>query len=100
MRLRAASRAAWRVQAHRSARAPVVGGAQSTRTACSPSAPIVVDLKSAIPIHDDDDTAFKSPPSHFKQAVAGAGLSDRVHYRERGETYAFEVSPARRQGLG
>lgn len=62
----------------------------------------------AIPIHYDDYPVFKSPLADFARAVADAGLSDRVEYLQRGETYEFrfdrpgrtvEVAPQPRQGL-
>lgn len=52
----------------------------------------IVDPRTAIPIHYNDYTAFKSPLEDFKKAVAGAGMEDRVHYLEHGDTYEFQVS--------
>ena len=51
----------------------------------------IVDPKTAIPIHYNDYTVFKSPLEDFKRAVAQAGLEDRVRYLAHGETYRFEV---------
>jgi L-ascorbate metabolism protein UlaG (beta-lactamase superfamily) len=51
----------------------------------------IVDPKTAIPIHYNDYTVFKSPLEDFKRAVAQAGLEDRVRYLAHGETYQFEV---------
>ncbi len=50
-----------------------------------------LDPRTAIPIHYNDYTAFKSPLEDFKKAVTEAGLEDRVHYLEHGDTYSFEV---------
>jgi L-ascorbate metabolism protein UlaG (beta-lactamase superfamily) len=47
--------------------------------------------RTAIPIHYNDYTVFKSPLDDFKRAVAEAGLEDRVHYLSHGDTYDFEV---------
>ncbi|MBX6315647.1 MAG: MBL fold metallo-hydrolase [Isosphaeraceae bacterium] len=55
----------------------------------------IINPKAAIPIHYDDYTVFKSPLADFRRAVEAAGLSDRVHYLDRGETYAFEVPASR-----
>ena len=51
----------------------------------------IMDPRTAIPIHYNDYTAFKSPLEDFKMAVRSAGLEDRVHYLEHGDTYGFEV---------
>ena len=51
----------------------------------------IVDPKTAVPIHFNDYTVFKSPLEDFKRAVAQAGLEDRVRYLAHGETYQFEV---------
>lgn len=51
----------------------------------------IVDPRTAIPIHYNDYTVFKSPLEDFKKAVAEAGLEDRVKYLAHGETYEFEV---------
>ena len=53
----------------------------------------IVQPRLAIPIHDDD-TAVTSPLSDFQEAVSEAGLSDRVHYLLRGDTFAFKTPPA------
>ena len=55
----------------------------------------ITNPKTALPIHYDDYEAFKSPLSDFQQAVAEAGLEDRVRYLVRGEDFEFEV-PERR----
>ena len=54
----------------------------------------LIQPRTAIPIHYNDYTAFKSPLEDFKRAVADAGLEDRVHYLRHGDTYEFEVPPA------
>jgi L-ascorbate metabolism protein UlaG (beta-lactamase superfamily) len=51
----------------------------------------IVDPKTAIPIHYNDYTVFKSPLEDFKRAVSKAGLEDRVRYLAHGETHEFEV---------
>ena len=54
----------------------------------------LIQPRTAIPIHYNDYTAFKSPLEDFKRAVVEAGLEHRVHYLGHGETYEFEVPPA------
>jgi L-ascorbate metabolism protein UlaG (beta-lactamase superfamily) len=49
----------------------------------------MVQPKTALPIHYDDYTVFKSPLRDFQSAVQRAGLTDRVQYLQRGETYRF-----------
>jgi L-ascorbate metabolism protein UlaG (beta-lactamase superfamily) len=49
----------------------------------------IVQPRLAIPIHYDDYACFTSPLSDFQEAVSEAGLSDRVHYLLRGDTYTF-----------
>jgi L-ascorbate metabolism protein UlaG (beta-lactamase superfamily) len=51
----------------------------------------IVEPHTAIPIHYNDYTVFKSPLEDFKRAVAEAGLEERVHYLSHGDTYEFEV---------
>jgi L-ascorbate metabolism protein UlaG (beta-lactamase superfamily) len=51
----------------------------------------LIEPRTAIPIHYNDYTVFKSPLDDFKRAVAEAGLEDRVHYLSHGDTYDFEV---------
>ena len=55
----------------------------------------IVDPHTAIPIHYNDYTVFKSPLEDFKRAVVEAGLEDRVRYLSHGDTYEFEVRGAR-----
>lgn len=47
----------------------------------------LVAPRTAIPVHYDDYTVFRSPLDEFRQAVRAAGLEDRVHYLARGDTY-------------
>jgi L-ascorbate metabolism protein UlaG (beta-lactamase superfamily) len=54
----------------------------------------LLEPRTAVPIHYNDYTVFKSPLEDFKRAVAEAGLEDRVYYLSHGDTYDFEV-PAR-----
>jgi L-ascorbate metabolism protein UlaG (beta-lactamase superfamily) len=54
----------------------------------------IVDPRTAIPIHYNDYEAFTSPLEDFKRSVSAAGLEDRVHYLNHGDTYDFEVSGA------
>ena len=51
----------------------------------------IIDPRTAVPIHYNDYTVFKSPLEDFKEAVAKAGLEDRVRYLAHGDTYEFEV---------
>lgn len=51
----------------------------------------IVDPETAVPIHYNDYTVFKSPLEDFKRAVTDAGLGDRVRYLAHGETYEFEI---------
>ena len=50
----------------------------------------ILEPRTAIPIHYNDYTVFKSPLEDFKRAVAEAGLEERVHYLSHGDTYEFE----------
>ena len=49
----------------------------------------IVRPRTAIPIHYDDYTVFKSPLSDFQTAAGRAGLSTSVHYLAHGDTYTF-----------
>ncbi|MDP8946946.1 MAG: MBL fold metallo-hydrolase [Actinomycetota bacterium] len=51
----------------------------------------IIEPRTAIPIHYNDYTVFKSPLEDFKRAVVEAGLEERVHYLSHGDTYEFEV---------
>jgi L-ascorbate metabolism protein UlaG (beta-lactamase superfamily) len=55
----------------------------------------MVNPHRAIPIHYNDYDVFTSPLADFQHAVKAAGLEDRVHYLNHGETYTFHVSPSR-----
>ena len=55
----------------------------------------ITNPKTALPIHYDDYEVMKSPLSDFQQAVAEAGLEDRVRYLVRGEDFEFEVPAGR-----
>jgi hypothetical protein len=55
----------------------------------------ILDPRTAIPIHYNDYTAFKSRLDEFQRAVIDAGLQDRVHYLMHGDTYSFRVPDAR-----
>ena len=54
----------------------------------------IIDARTAIPIHYNDYTVFKTPLEDFQRAAVEAGLEDRVHYLTHGDTYEFEVPPA------
>lgn len=54
----------------------------------------IIAPRTAIPIHYNDYTVFKSPLEDFKKAVAQAGLQDKVRYLSHGETYRFGVAAA------
>jgi len=51
----------------------------------------LISPQTAIPIHYNDYTVFKSPLEDFKAAVVLAGLEDRVKYLKHGDTYNFQV---------
>ena len=51
----------------------------------------ILNPKTAVPIHYNDYTAFKSPLENFKHAIEGAGLEEQVRYLSHGDTYEFEV---------
>ena len=46
----------------------------------------------AIPIHYDDYTVFRSPLDDFRREVERAGLTTRVHYLDRGESFRFRAA--------
>jgi L-ascorbate metabolism protein UlaG (beta-lactamase superfamily) len=52
----------------------------------------LVAPRTAVPIHYDDYTVFKSPLEDFRRAAATAALATEVHYVERGDTYRFDVT--------
>ena len=55
----------------------------------------LVDPRTAIPIHFDDYTVFRSPLSDFREEMARSPLSDRVEYLQRGDRYRFPVDRRR-----
>ena len=55
----------------------------------------IINPQTAVPVHYNDYEVFKSPLEDFKQAVAAAGLEQKVHYVSHGDTYNFEVPPGR-----
>jgi L-ascorbate metabolism protein UlaG (beta-lactamase superfamily) len=55
----------------------------------------ITNPRTALPIHYDDYEVMKSPLSDFRQAVAEAGLEDRVRYLVRGQDFEFEVPEGR-----
>jgi L-ascorbate metabolism protein UlaG (beta-lactamase superfamily) len=57
----------------------------------------LIQPRKAIPIHYNDYTVFKSTLDDFKHAVIEAGLQERVHYLNHGDTYTFEVPASRWQ---
>ncbi len=56
------------------------------------------DADTSIPIHYDDYDVYESSLAEFREAVAAAGLEDRVAYLDRGDEYAFEVPADRTDG--
>lgn len=54
----------------------------------------IIAPRTAIPIHFNDYTVFKSPLEDFVKAIAQAGLEHKVRYINHGDTYNFEVSPS------
>lgn len=53
------------------------------------------DADTSIPIHYNDYEVFQSPLSDFEEAVAEAGLEERVAYLDHGDTYTFEIPSER-----
>ncbi|KAK3338904.1 beta-lactamase-like protein [Neurospora tetraspora] len=54
----------------------------------------LMDPDVTIPVHFDDYSVFLSGLDDFKEAVKGAGLSDKVVYLDRGDQYRFNVRGA------
>lgn len=52
----------------------------------------IINPQKAISIHYNDYDVYKSPLTDFQQEVKDAGLEDRVHYLQHGETYNFEIN--------
>jgi L-ascorbate metabolism protein UlaG (beta-lactamase superfamily) len=55
----------------------------------------IVRPRTAIPIHYDDYTVFKSPLADFREAVRAARLDERIRYLAHGEHYDFDVPAGR-----
>ncbi|HEX8804381.1 MAG TPA: MBL fold metallo-hydrolase [Acidimicrobiales bacterium] len=53
----------------------------------------LVRPRTAVPIHYDDYTVFRSPLSDFRAAAEAEGLETDVRYVERGDTYRFTLRP-------
>jgi len=53
----------------------------------------------AIPIHYNDYDVFTSPLTDFQQEVRAAGLEERVHYLQHGDTYTFTVASRRAEPI-
>jgi L-ascorbate metabolism protein UlaG (beta-lactamase superfamily) len=60
----------------------------------------LVQPKTAIPIHYNDYTVFKSGLEDFMRAVAAAGLQTHVHELHHGDTYSFQVPMLSERGIG
>lgn len=54
----------------------------------------LVKPRTAVPIHTDDYTVFKSKGDEFRKAVAEADLSTEVRWVDRGETWRFPLPRA------
>jgi L-ascorbate metabolism protein UlaG (beta-lactamase superfamily) len=54
----------------------------------------IVAPRTAVPIHYDDYTVFKSPLADFQRAAQAANLRTEIHYVGRGETYHFSRAVA------
>ncbi|YAF95845.1 MAG: MBL fold metallo-hydrolase [Nodularia sp. CChRGM 3473] len=52
----------------------------------------IIAPRTAIPIHFNDYTVFKSALEDFKRAIAQAGLENQVKYLNHGDVYTFTVS--------
>lgn len=55
----------------------------------------IVRPRTAIPIHYNDYTVFKSPLRDFVREVRAAGLEQKVKYLKHGDTYTFDAPTAR-----
>ncbi len=60
----------------------------------------IIRPKTAIPIHNNDYTVFKSGLEEFMRAVAAAGLETHVHELHHGETYTFQVAQLQERSVG
>jgi len=54
----------------------------------------IVRPRTAVPIHYDDYTVFRSPLSDFEAALADQPVETEVRYLDRGETYRFTAPAA------
>lgn len=52
----------------------------------------ILDPDTAIPIHYNDYTVFKSPLDDFKRAARDAGIEQKMRYLAHGETFRFRVT--------
>ncbi|NJK47857.1 MBL fold metallo-hydrolase [Candidatus Gracilibacteria bacterium] len=52
----------------------------------------IINPRTAIPIHYNDYTVFKSSLEEFMDAIAQAGLEHKVKYLDPGDTYQFHIS--------
>lgn len=57
----------------------------------------IVKPRRAIPIHYNDYDVFTSPLSDFQREVEAAGLADKIHYLNHGDTYTFQSVAATRR---
>lgn len=55
----------------------------------------LVPSRVVIPIHYDDYTVYKSPLEDFRREVEAAGMTARVRYLMRGETYTIPAPDAK-----
>ena len=55
----------------------------------------LVRPRQAIPIHYNDYDVFTSSLSDFQHEVEAAGLRERIHYLNHGDTYTFRPSSKR-----
>ncbi|MBE9208885.1 MBL fold metallo-hydrolase [Nostoc sp. LEGE 06077] len=52
----------------------------------------IIAPRTAIPIHFNDYTVFKSALEDFKKAIVQAGLENKIKYLNHGDTYTFTVA--------
>jgi L-ascorbate metabolism protein UlaG (beta-lactamase superfamily) len=60
----------------------------------------IVRPVTAVPIHFDDYTVFRSPLDDFRRAAAAADLDTEIRYVARGETITIPASGGRRRTAG
>jgi len=60
----------------------------------------IVQPKTAIPIHYNDYTVFKSGLEDFMRAVGRAGLATQIHVLHHGETFTFQVPAIKERSVG